>query len=298
MSIAAGSGDPFAPAVTWADRRRALLRCLAFLALAAMMMVACLFALTHMLGGAADFDHPSLTLIFAVEAALALLTVGLPAALVRLVTHEPAVLFGWGRPPHLRQLVAGLIGGVGAMTLALGAIALLGGLRFGAPVLPPPSLIGYGAVYAATFILVGISEEGLLRGYALIQLSRAIGFWPAAILTSLIFVALHLGHSNETAIGLAQVGVFGLLMAASVRKTSGIWFALGFHAAWDFTETFLFGVPDSGAASAGSLIMSTFSGPAWLTGGTAGPEGSLLVFLPLALLGLWLRLGFRREGRA
>jgi hypothetical protein len=87
-------------------------------------------------------------------------------------------------------------------------------------------------------------------------------------------------------------------MAVSVRKSGGIWFAIGFHAAWDFAETFLFGVPDSGAASAGSLVVSTFSGPAWLTGGTAGPEGSLVVFLPLALLGLWLRLGFRREGRA
>lgn len=284
QAIMARAGRP-------ADRRRAFVRAVAFLAIAGVMIAACLFALTRVLGAHADFDHPTLGLIFVVEAALALLTALLPAALLRLATREPLVLFGWGRPSWPRQLLTGMAGGLVAMALCLAAIAALGGLRFAAPTLPPLALLGYGAAYAATFLLVGIAEEGMLRGYALIQLARAIGFWPAAILTSLIFLALHLGHSNETAIGLAQVGLFGLLMAVSVRRTGGIWFALGFHAAWDFTETFLFGVPDSGAASAGSLIVSTFSGPAWLTGGSAGPEGSLLVFVPLGLLALWLGSG-------
>lgn len=283
--------DLFATPTSWPERRGALARAIAFLAIAAAMIAALLFGLKHAFGVAADFDHPTLAMILGVEAALALLTVGLPAVVLRLVTKDPSALFGLGQPLRLRPFSVGLIGGVAAMTLVLAAIAMLGGLRFGAPVLPPLALLGYGAAYAVVFILVGISEEGLLRGYALIQLSRAIGFWPAAILTSLVFVALHLGHSNETAIGLAQVGVFGLLMAISVWRTGGIWFALGFHAAWDFTETFLFGVPDSGAESVASLITSTSSGPAWLTGGNAGPEGSLIVFLPLGLLALWLWSG-------
>jgi membrane protease YdiL (CAAX protease family) len=274
-----------------ADRRHALLRAVVFLAIAGAMIAACLFALSHILGGQADFDHPTLALIFAVEAALALLTALLPAALLRLATREPPILFGWGLPPRGKQMAIGMAGGLAMMALCLCTIAALGGLRFGAPTLPPIALLGYGAAYGAIFILVGIAEEGMLRGYALMQLSRAVGFWPATILTSLIFVALHLGHANETLIGLAQVGAFGLLMALSVRRTGGIWCALGFHAAWDFAETYLFGVPDSGAASVGSLITSTFSGPAWLTGGTAGPEGSLIVFLPLGLLALWLRSG-------
>ena len=288
----------FAPASSWPERRSALVRAIAFLAIAAAMIAVLLFALKHILGSSADFDHPTLGLILWVEAALALLTVGLPASVLRLVTKDPPVLFGLGQPPRLRQLSMGMIGGVAAMSLALAAIAIMGGLRFGTPILPPLSLLGYGAGYAVVFALVGISEEGLLRAYALIQLSRAITFWPTAILTSLIFVALHLGHANETAVGLMQVGVFGLLMAVSVRRTGGIWFALGFHAAWDFTQTFLFGVPDSGAASVGSLITSTFSGPVWLTGGTAGPEGSLLVFLPLGLLALWLAWGRGLGNRA
>lgn len=291
-------GEIFAPAPSWPARRRALVRTAAFLAIAGIMIVLCLFALTRILGDHADFDHPTLGLIFAVEAALALLTALLPAALLRLLTHEPLALFGWGQAPRPRQVLIGAVGGVAMMALCLGMIAMLDGLRFAAPTLPALSLLGYGAAYVTIFILVGIAEEGMLRGYALIQLARAIGFWPAAILTSLIFVALHLGHSNETAIGLAQVGAFGLLMALSVRKTGRIWFALGFHAAWDFAETFLFGVPDSGAASVGSLITSTFSGPAWLTGGTAGPEGSLLVFLPLGLLALWLWSGRSLGNRA
>lgn len=282
---------PFTTAPSRPERRRALVRAVTFVAIAGTMIAACLFALIHILGGHADFDHPTLKLILAVEAALALLTALLPAALLWLVTREPLALFGWGQPPRAKQLATGMVGGVAMMALCLGAIAALGGLHFAAPSLPPLALLGYGAAYIVIFILVGIAEEGMLRGYALIQIARAIGFWPAAILTSFIFVALHLGHSNETLIGLIQVGLFGILMAMSVRQTGGIWFAIGFHAAWDFTETYLFGVPDSGAVSAGSLIVSNFNGPAWLTGGAAGPEGSLLVLLPLFLLGLWIWSG-------
>lgn len=287
-----------ASAPGWAERRRALLRSVGFLAVALALIGALLFVLKRVLDGRTDFDHPSLKLLFAAELAVALFSVALPTGLLRLFTHEPLALFGWGSPRKLRLLLRGAAGGFCLMGLAMASIAAMGGVHFGGPSLPPLALLGYGFCYVVIFILVAISEEGLLRGYPLIQLSRAVSFWPAAILTSLLFTALHLGHDNETALGLTQVCAFGLLMAVSVRKTGGIWFALGFHAAWDFTETFVFGVPDSGTASAASLIVSQFSGAAWLTGGSAGPEGSLLIFPVLALLAVWLRFGFRHFGPA
>jgi hypothetical protein len=39
-------------------------------------------------------------------------------------------------------------------------------------------------------------------------------------------------------------------------------------------------------SSPGHLLSSSFHGPAWLTGGSVGPEGSVLVFVMIA--GLWI----------
>jgi hypothetical protein len=68
---------------------------------------------------------------------------------------------------------------------------------------------------------------------------------------------------------------------------------IGFHAAWNWGQTYFYGVPDSGLAAKGHLFNPTFSGPAWLTGGSVGPEGSLLSIAVLVVLwsifALWLR---------
>jgi hypothetical protein len=67
-----------------------------------------------------------------------------------------------------------------------------------------------------------------------------------------------------------------------------LWFAVGFHAAWDWSETFFYSVPDSGTVFPGHLLSSSLRGPAWLSGGSAGPEGSVLCF---AVVGLaWIAL--------
>jgi len=57
---------------------------------------------------------------------------------------------------------------------------------------------------------------------------------------------------------------------------------VGFPAAWDWGESFFYSVPDSGSVSPGHLLSSSFHGPVWLTGGSVGPEGSVLCFVVIA----------------
>jgi membrane protease YdiL (CAAX protease family) len=83
--------------------------------------------------------------------------------------------------------------------------------------------------------------------------------------------------------GLLMAGFFGLLAAFSLRRTGSIWFAIGMHTAWDWGQSFFYGVPNSGIVATGHLMNSSLNGPNWLTGGSVGPEGSILVF-PLLLL--------------
>ncbi|MGH8202451.1 MAG: lysostaphin resistance A-like protein [Steroidobacteraceae bacterium] len=122
---------------------------------------------------------------------------------------------------------------------------------------------------ATTVIMALLTRET----FTLVQLSRALSFWAAAVLMSGLFLLSHTANMRENPLGLFAAALVGLVLAYSFRRTGALWFAIGFHAAWDYTESFLFGVPDSGGVLRGALMRSTIHGPAWLTGGSAGPRG-------------------------
>jgi uncharacterized protein len=138
------------------------------------------------------------------------------------------------------------------------------------------------AAWGATFVLVGLAEEFSFRGYLQYTLSTGIGFWPSAFLLSALFAMAHAGNPGESKFGLLSVVLFGLLFCLFLRRTGNLWWAVGFHAGWDWGQTFFYGVPDSGLAAYHNLFSSAFSGPRWLTGGSVGPEAS--VFTPTVLL--------------
>jgi membrane protease YdiL (CAAX protease family) len=109
-------------------------------------------------------------------------------------------------------------------------------------------------------------------------------FWPAAAFLSALFGYIHGRNPGETTTGLAAVGLIGFFFCLTLRRTGDLWWAVGFHMAWDWGESFLYSVPDSGALLPGHLIHSSFHGPDWLTGGSVGPEGSYLVFVVMGAL--------------
>jgi membrane protease YdiL (CAAX protease family) len=133
-------------------------------------------------------------------------------------------------------------------------------------------------------LLVGLAEEFAFRGYLLSTLSSGIGFWPAAVLLSLLFGVVHLGNPGETFAGVAGVFAIGMFFCFTVRRTGHLWFAIGQHAAYNFGQAFVYSVPNSGTLIQGHLLNARLEGPQWLTGGPAGPEGSVLAFLILALM--------------
>jgi hypothetical protein len=139
------------------------------------------------------------------------------------------------------------------------------------------SLVGWGIA----FLLAGLVEEFLFRGYIQYTLASGIGFWPAAIVMSALFGVGHSFNPNETAVGSATVVLFGLLLCFFLQRTGNLWCAVGFHLGYDWGQMF-YGVPDSGIVPYHNLLNSTLSGPRWLTGGVVGPEASFLT--PLALL--------------
>ena len=93
--------------------------------------------------------------------------------------------------------------------------------------------------------------------------------------------------TGEGPLGLLQVFLIGLVFSYSIWKTGALWWAVGFHFAWDWSQSFVFGVADSGLVSPGALLIAKPMGPTWLSGGATGPEGSVLMFAVLtATVGL------------
>jgi len=142
----------------------------------------------------------------------------------------------------------------------------------------------FAVFWGVFFLLVGFYEDFLFRGYSQFALTRAIGFWPSAILLSCAFGLIHSQNAGEQWPGLLAAAVIGFFFCLTLRRTGTLWFAVGFHAAWDWGETFVYSVPDSGTLFPGHLLKSSFHGPTWITGGVVGPEGSVLCFAVIGVV--------------
>ena len=165
----------------------------------------------------------------------------------------------------------------------MGLIAAARGYSLGERSLEGWDAARYGLAYLVGFALLAFFEEFSFRGYLQTTLTSGIGFWPAAIAVSIFFGAIHLDNAGETNVGMFTAACFGLVAAFSLARTRGIWLGIGMHVAWDWALTYLYSVPDSGIPATGHLMSSSLHGPRWLTGGPAGPEGSVFAFVILAL---------------
>jgi membrane protease YdiL (CAAX protease family) len=212
-----------------------------------------------------------------------LVVLGLTAVAARL---ERRTLADHGLPLRSalgRQFRRGVRWGLMMATLVVAATWLLGGISLAPPSLSVGGVAFYAIAWAVAFIILGLTEELLFRGYALSALGQAIGFWPAAGLLAALFGGLHLLNPGENVIGALNVVVYSLFAALTIRRTGNLWFAIGIHASWDYAQSVLYGVPASGVLHEGRILRGELRGPTWLTGGSVGPEGSVLGFVVLAL---------------
>ena len=186
----------------------------------------------------------------------------------------------------------GCLVGLVEVSALVGLIAAFGGYSFGDVALHGKELLRWGILWAVFFVFVGLFEEFLFRGYTQYTLADGIGFWPAAVVLSCSFGAVHLGNPGEGWVGAAGVVAIGLIFAFALRRTGNLWLCVGWHASFDFGETFLYSVPNSGIVFQGHLSNASLHGAKWLTGGTVGPEGSIFSFLTMGILAVAIHLLF------
>ncbi|HVP48701.1 MAG TPA: CPBP family intramembrane glutamic endopeptidase [Bryobacteraceae bacterium] len=209
----------------------------------------------------------------------------LPGFIMAPVEGRPFADFGLpARGAFGRNFWIGTLWGFSALSVLMLALHICGAYEFGSIALSRVRIVRFAVYYAFFFLLTGFAEDFLSRGYSQWILTKVMGFWPAAALMSVAFGAIHSLNPGESKSGIAAAGLLGFFFCLTLRRTGNLWWAVGFHMSWDWCESFFYSVPDSGQMSVGHLMNSTFHGPNWLTGGTAGPEGSLLVFVLIAAL--------------
>ena len=149
---------------------------------------------------------------------------------------------------------------------------------------------GNGAWGVYVIALLGLVPCFLLQ----LKKSPSAGFWQAAWFTSTLFGFAHTSNNGENWIGIFAAAFIGFVFCVSIWLTGSAWWAIGAHAAWDWAETYFYGTADSGMVAPGHLLSTSTGGnPLW-SGGTDGPEGSLLI-IPIVLLILaWLLVIYRR----
>jgi uncharacterized protein len=209
----------------------------------------------------------------------------IPAVVLAGVERRPWSAYGLpGRQAFGRLAWIGVLWGFAAISVVIIALYGAHAFSFGHIVLHGKRLLRFAAYWTIYFVLVGLFEDFLFRGYSQFTLTRGIGFWPAALVLASIFGFSHRGNAGERWSGILIAAFIGLFFCLTLRRMGNLWFAIGFHAAWDWGETFFYSVPDSGTVWPGHLLSSSLCGPAWLTGGSVGPEGSLLCFAVIALV--------------
>jgi membrane protease YdiL (CAAX protease family) len=217
--------------------------------------------------------------------------------LMALIEKRPFSVYGYRAPDKFTRLITGALWGFACLSLLVGLLWRTGFLVFDGQALHGLDIWKYGLIWALLFLIVGLSEESLLRGYLQYTLTRGLGFWWAAVLLSIAFGLLHFGNTGESWLGLLSVMTGGFVFCLSLWYTKSLWWAIGFHAGWDWAQSYFYGTADSGLHMQGHLFAEHAAGKPLWSGGTVGPEGSLLQFPLLLLLILGMGLWWGRQSR-
>jgi membrane protease YdiL (CAAX protease family) len=212
---------------------------------------------------------------------LAAIVLGSYWAYVRIV--EKRAVTELSRPRMLRELGAGVLLGTFLFCMTVGVLATLG-------VYQVTGRNGWTAVLATVpgFILSGVLEEVIMRGIVFRILEQSLGSWIALAISAAIFGLLHLLNPGATVLNAVAVMVeAGVLLAAAYMLTRRLWFCIGIHIAWNFTEGGIFSAAVSGGHTKG-LLQARLAGANWLTGGAFGAEGSIVAVAICAAAGILL----------
>lgn len=214
----------------------------------------------------------------------------LVGALAALAVYSLAVWLAEGRKPSeialqpmLPELGVGLVIGAAMFAAVMGIMAGFD--------LYEIRSVGVAPVWTAAGRAVqsGVIEEIMIRAILLRLVWRAFGPWIAFAISAALFGFGHIANPNATVFAAICIALeAGIMLGAFYALTGRVWLSIGVHAAWNFTQGYLFGAAVSGGDFGPAIASSTARPgfPEWLTGGAFGPEASLPGLVVCTTVGL------------
>lgn len=214
----------------------------------------------------------------------------------RFVEKRRTDTLGFRKRGMISQYVLGILGGFLFFTIAYLLCVLTGSIHFDglADHIAPLYIIGY----LAGYMIQGMAEEVLCRGYLFVSLTRRHSLWYSALLSAVFFATLHGMNPGLSVLAILNLVLFGVFAALLLVKYENIWIVGAFHSIWNFVQGNLYGIQVSGNSLQQSVFGSTCNrSQAIMNGGAFGMEGGLAVTLVLGAGVAYLLWALQREGK-
>lgn len=181
---------------------------------------------------------------------------------------------GFTKKGMVKEYFAGLLAGFVAFSATVLICVLTGALKFEG--LSATFAPGMFILYVLGFMIQGMAEEVLCRGYFMVSIARRYPLVVAAVLNAIFFAALHLTNPGITLLSFINLSLFGVFASVYFIKRGNIWGIGAFHSIWNLVQGNFYGIKVSGLATSCTVFETTFtSGKEFLNGGSFGMEGGI-----------------------
>ena len=194
-----------------------------------------------------------------------------------------AFSLGFSRGNVVKNYSFGLLIGAGIFSLAVAISAATGGLRFDGVAVTGGLDVLYIILFLLGFIVQGMAEEVLCRGYLMTAVARRHSVVTAVIVNSVFFAALHVANNGLTVLAIFNLVLFGVFASMLMLKTNNIWIVCAVHTVWNFLQGNFYGISVSGMAKSASVFSFVPTEFKLMSGGAFGLEGALSVTVALLI---------------
>lgn len=187
---------------------------------------------------------------------------------------------GFRKEHALGKYLLGLLSGFLAFSMVVGLAWLMGGLKFTG--FRGDFGIGLLIVFGG-FVIQGMSEETLCRGFMMTSTLRDHNFWWAIGINSVLFSVMHCANPGFSLLAFVNLTLCGALLSLVALRSGNIWTACAFHSIWNFAQGNFYGLPVSGIDAGNTVFTMSLTGGTLVNGGKFGLEASLASTIVMAI---------------
>lgn len=200
----------------------------------------------------------------------------------KLIQKRKVHTIGFTKKGFAKEYFVGMVAGFVLFSAAILICVITGALKInGLSAQIPVFLI---TMYFLGYLVQGMAEEVLCRGYFMVSVARKYSMITAILVNALVFAALHLFNNGITVLAFINLTLFGIFASVYFIKRGNIWGIAALHSVWNFVQGNFYGIQVSGMRLSSSVLSSeVVEGAGFINGGSFGLEGGIAVTICLVI---------------